>query len=519
MSGRVRTSKERELQLDALYDQLSGSVDRRREKWRVLRLGLAVSMRLPVNPKDTPAELSAGVRRDGAEYRLQQVTGEGKSGEELESLDLTDALRALLGALHDRDLFDRTKEPDGFESLLEFHIDRGLGVLHEAWRADGDLYSAMTRLLAPPSERAVKTQATDEVSNVVAAFAELQIIVRPRGEPVVGPRLTHYALFVPDPNDYDRILAGLNKLAFVLGQRADTLTVHQGAVGGAAEAGKVLTLAVPRPRASWRSPGADALRLALDQRPAALRLPLAFGVDPMGAPFFGDLAEAPHLLLGGSTGSGKSVALHGLLCGLIRLPPTQLRLHLCDAKGTELVPYQGLEVLGGQPVATTAEAIHDRVNALVEHMESYYVRLQQWGHQNHYAAWDAGHREQPSEVLVIDELTDLLMARPQAEAALVRLAQMGRAAGVHLILATQRPDARTLSGNLRTNIPARAALAVQRASESQIILGVKGAEALLPPGDMLVLMKGGAPARAHAYDLRPDDVASAVRNAPKRTTS
>ncbi|MCK6517498.1 DUF1832 domain-containing protein, partial [Myxococcota bacterium] len=329
--------------------------------------------------------------------------------------------------------------------------------------------------------------------------------------------LTHYPLFVPDPNDYDRILMGLNKLAFVLGLKEDTLTVSQGAPGGGAELGKVLTLAVPRPRESWSRPGYDALRRAIEGAPPGLRLPLALGVTPLGEPFVQDLAEAPHLLLGGSTGSGKSVALHGLLCGLLTVPPSRLRLHLCDAKGTELVAYRGVGQLYNEEVATDPKAIHDRVLALVEHMETRFAALQARGHRDHYAAWDAGEQDEPSRVLVIDELTDLLMSRPQAEDQLVRLAQKGRAAGVHLLLATQRPDARTLTGNLRSNVPGRVALAVQRASESMIILGAKGAEALLPPGDMLVTLKNATPARAHAYDIRPDDVASAVRAAPKRT--
>jgi S-DNA-T family DNA segregation ATPase FtsK/SpoIIIE len=521
MNGRVKTSKVDEQTIDQLADLLSGGggiIGRGREKWRVLRLALAVSMRLPVNPKDAPKELTQRLSRDGSEYRLQQVTGEGRRGGTASDLDLTDTLRAMLGVLHQRDLFAPIA-PDGdndeLETLLEFHLHRGLSALQRERDATKDWYSALARLLAPPSEEAKSAEANADTARIVAGFLELNVIVQPRGAPVVGPRLTHYALFVPDPHDYDRILAGLNKLAFVLGLREDTLTVTQGALGAADEA-KVLTLAVPRPKESWSHPGYDALRRGIEG--TSCRLPLALGVTPLGAPFVQDLAEAPHLLLGGSTGSGKSVALHGLLCGLLTVPQDRLRLHLCDAKGTELADYKGVPQLHGDEVATRPEDIHAQVKALVEHMDARFERLKAQGHRDHYAAWDAGQRDEPSRVLVIDELTDLLMERPQAEEPLVRLAQKGRAAGVHLILATQRPDARTLTGNLRTNIPARVALAVQRASESMIILGAKGAEALLPPGDMLVTIKSAAPARAHAYDIRPDDVASAVRVARNRTS-
>lgn len=522
MSGRVRTSHRSEAIIERLLsaDEISGGMSRGLFKWHALRLALAVSMRLPVDPKASPADLIRDLPRDGAEYRLQQVTGAGKIGRQPNDLDLTDALRAMLGVLHQRDLYaplGDDSEPAPFESLLEFHIHRGLSTLQREHDATRDWHTALVRLLAPPTDEAKAEDANAAFGRVVSGLQELNIVVRPRGEPVVGPRLTHYPLFVPDPNDYDRILMGLNKLAFVLGLKEDTLTVSQGAPGGGAELGKVLTLAVPRPRESWSRPGYDALRRAIEGAPPGLRLPLALGVTPLGEPFVQDLAEAPHLLLGGSTGSGKSVALHGLLCGLLTVPPSRLRLHLCDAKGTELVAYRGVGQLYNEEVATDPKAIHDRVLALVEHMETRFAALQARGHRDHYAAWDAGEQDEPSRVLVIDELTDLLMSRPQAEDQLVRLAQKGRAAGVHLLLATQRPDARTLTGNLRSNVPGRVALAVQRASESMIILGAKGAEALLPPGDMLVTLKNATPARAHAYDIRPDDVASAVRAAPKRT--
>lgn len=505
------TSAETERRLDRVLAELApDALGDRTAKWRVLRLGLAVSLRSPVNPLWVP-EGRSGSRAGGAEYRLTQVTGEGKKGDALEEADLTDALRAMLGVLHERDLFAPEHREGLFASLLEFHIERGLEELVRVWEEEHELGLALVRLLAPPGQALVQAVGELAAEQIVRAFLEQGVVVRNTQPAQPGPRLTHVPLYVPDATDYDRIVGGLNTLAFTLGLPQDSLSLDTGdGAGGSTGEAKTLTLLVPRPRETWQSPGYAALRAELGRVPAGLRLPLALGVNTRGQPLVLDLGQAPHVLIGGSTGSGKSVVLHGILCGLLLHSGEPLRLHLCDAKGTELGDYQGAPKVAR--VATRVEDIVEVVGGLVQTMDERFRELGARGLRDIVQA-----REQkldwPCELLVLDELTDLLMQAPRAEADLVRLAQKGRGAGIHLILATQRPDAKTLPGNLRSNVPARVALAVQKATESTIILDERGAESLMPPGDMLVRWPGRPVQRAHGYLIRPEDLRHVLRAA------
>ncbi len=505
MSDRIRTSaRDEEIIRRVLLGLDPDGVADTPEKWRVMRLALAVSMRLPVQSDDDLAGLGQRDRSHGSEYRLQQVTGEGKSGESASLEDLTDLLRAMLGVLHDCDLFHPDTRDSQFARLLEFHLERGLSELDRQWNEEDDLAGVLTRLLAPPKPGLIQVAADISAERLPSAFWELGIVVELRGLAVNGPRLTHVSLHVPNANDLDRIAAGLNRLAFVLGLRPGSLAVSP------SDQPKTLVLSFPRPRETWEVPGYEALQRALKNVDADWALPLALGVDQWGHPVCRDLAKAPHLLLGGATGSGKSVALHALLCGLILVRrPQDLQLVLCDAKGTELTPYGDAPHTLGK-IASTATAIAARIDTLASEMDERYVAMKKRGVRDVSEARRKG-LNLPYQVLVIDELADLLLQTPSAEDGLVRVAQKGRAAGLHLILATQRPDSRTFSGLLRSNVPARVALAVQRTSESQIILGESGAQALLPPGDMLLRWSAGDAVRAHGYDMRPDDVAHAMR--------
>ena len=232
-------------------------------------------------------------------------------------------------------------------------------------------------------------------------------------------------------------------------------------------------------------------------------LPLVLGVDSVGKPVISDLTRMPHLLIAGATGSGKSVALHSIILSLLcRLSPDELKLVLIDPKRIELRAYNDIAHLAC-PIVTEPSAAVRTLQWLVETMEQRYAWLAQKGVRSitdyHVRYGRQGRLDMPFMVVIIDELADLMMStRDRIEPGLVRLAQMARAAGIHLIVATQRPSVDVITGLIKVNFVSRIALRVTGTVDSRIIIDVPGAEKLLGYGDMLVLSPGMLmPLRVH----------------------
>ncbi|BFH76067.1 hypothetical protein TthTF19_12220 [Thermus thermophilus] len=222
-------------------------------------------------------------------------------------------------------------------------------------------------------------------------------------------------------------------------------------------------------------------------------LPLVLGKSIEGEIWVKDLAKMPHLLIAGSTGSGKSVAINVLLHSLLfKHLPTTLRLLLIDPKMVELTPYEGIPHLV-RPVVTSPEEAAGVLQGAVAHMERRYRLMSQVGARNleQYNAKVGPEEALPYLVIVVDELADLMMTAPkEVEAAILRLAQMARATGMHLILATQRPSVDILTSLIKVNIPARLAFAVSSGFDSRTILDAQGAERLIGQGDALFHQPG-----------------------------
>ena len=203
-----------------------------------------------------------------------------------------------------------------------------------------------------------------------------------------------------------------------------------------------------------------------------------------------NLVEMPHLLVAGSTGSGKSIALNSMIVSLLyQASPQNLRLELIDPKMVEFSHFRGLPHLHGEVVTESDEAINV-LNGLTDTMDQRYRLLNENNSRNitEYNAAKADIEMIPHIVLVIDELADLLMQEGKiAEEPIVRLAQKARAAGIHLIMATQRPTADVITGLIKTNVPARLAFRVSSNVDSRVILNQKGAESLQGKGDGLFL--------------------------------
>ncbi|MEF3168439.1 MAG: DNA translocase FtsK [Deltaproteobacteria bacterium] len=222
-------------------------------------------------------------------------------------------------------------------------------------------------------------------------------------------------------------------------------------------------------------------------------LPLALGHDIVGVPVVTDLAKMPHLLIAGATGTGKSVGLNAMICSLLyRHTPERLRLLMIDPKRIELSLYDNIPHLIHPVVSEPKEATRALRWAVLE-MERRYQILESAQARNLEGYNKSADSPLPYLVVIIDELADLMMvSSKEVEGAIARLAQMARAAGIHLLIATQRPSVDVLTGLIKANFPARISFKVSSKVDSRTILDVIGAERLLGMGDMLFLPPGSS---------------------------
>ena len=276
------------------------------------------------------------------------------------------------------------------------------------------------------------------------------------------------------------------------------------------------------------------------------KLALVLGKDIGGGPVIADLARMPHLLVAGTTGSGKSVAINTMILSLLyRLPPEKCRFIMVDPKMLELSIYEGIPHLLAPVVTDPSKAVvalkwavremEDRYRAMsklgVRNIDGYNARLKEARETGEVLTRrvqtgfdpDTGKpifEEQPIDltelpyiVVIVDEMADLmLVAGKDIEAAIQRLAQMARAAGIHIIMATQRPSVDVITGTIKANFPTRISFQVTSKIDSRTILGEQGAEQLLGQGDMLYMAGGGRITRVHGPFVRDEEVEQVVRH-------
>ncbi len=485
---------------DVVQAIIRGGLRARVDQWTVARIALARSLQDPESPsrKDYVANPQ---RKDGIELHSPQLLGEGKGPEE----DFTDAFRAVLSLYEGEDLF---ADEDAFHDALQRHVRRGLALLRAEWAEGQDFPRYLLEQLyfeRGHSDEPGQTGAELLGEKLERALEQLGIsasIIAAQD----GPRLTRFTLELTELEDLDRLRRGLAKLAFALGFGQESLTT------ALAPGERRVFLHVPRPSSTWETvlwpKVAEQLHKAKYKK--AL-LPVGLGTDILGDAFVFDLAEAPHLFVGGTTGSGKSMCLHAILLSLLaaELVPELL---LIDPKAVEFSAYGNLDILRSGGVVTSPESALIALEDLVSEMEDRQLRFARLDARNLAEANARGAGLKPI-VVIVDELGDLFLTKREIEVPLIRLAQKARSAGIHLVLATQRPEAATFPGLLRSNIPSRIALTVQKAAESRIILDEGGAEGLLMRGDMLVKLAGQPTVRAHGCRIDPADIASAVRAA------
>jgi len=241
-------------------------------------------------------------------------------------------------------------------------------------------------------------------------------------------------------------------------------------------------------------------------------LTIALGKDISGNPVITDLRKLPHLLIAGSTGSGKSIFLHSVILSLIyKSTPKEVKFLMIDPKRIELSVYEGIPYLL-HPVVLDPKTATKALRWLVSEMERRYTIFEEVGARNLESYNENFEKKLPYIVLIIDELADLmLISLKEVETLLTRLAQMARAAGIHLLVATQRPSVDVITGTIKVNFPARISFQVTSKVDSRTILDTHGAERLLGAGDMLFMPPGSSHLeRIHAPFISEKEIKNIV---------
>ena len=325
---------------------------------------------------------------------------------------------------------------------------------------------------------------------------------------IAGPRVTRYELQLAPGTKVGKVANLKDDLSYAL---ATTEIRILAPIPGKSAVG----VEVPN-----LSPNLVTLGDIYDDLPqSASPLSVWLGKDISGAAVWADLARMPHILIAGTTGSGKSGCINTILTSiLLRATPDEVRLILIDPKKIELSYYESIPHLLTPVVSSPKEAAAVLLNVVTE-MDRRYERLSQVRARNlpeaNRAFRKRGEEELPYLLVVIDELADLMMVSPQGvEDCIIRLAQKSRAVGIHLVLATQRPSVDVITGMIKANVPSRIAFAVSSQTDSRVILDANGAESLLGQGDMLFKPLGTSRLqRVQGAYVTEDEVALVVEQA------
>jgi len=295
-----------------------------------------------------------------------------------------------------------------------------------------------------------------------------------------GPSITRYELKPERGVKISRISALADDIALAL---AATSVRIEAPIPGKSAVG------IEVPNAQTSIVAISEILSAIPQRGTVPPLHMALGKDITGRPVFGDLGKMPHLLVAGATGSGKSVCLNGIIASLlVSATPDQVQMLFIDPKRVELTVYNGIPHLI-KDVITDARLAAGALYEMTREMDSRYERFAKAGVRK-IEEYNAKYPDEtlPFIVIVIDELADLMLIAPaKVETTICRLAQLARATGIHLVVATQRPSVDVITGIIKANVPSRIAFAVSSQVDSRTILDMVGAERLLGRGDMLYL--------------------------------
>ncbi len=406
---------------------------------------------------------------------------------------------------------ERRKKKNAAEALEEATA-QVTAEIASAMAAGGDSYSYPPVTLLEENVQDNYIEAGAELRSTAQRLAETLRsfgVDAAAGDVIRGPAITQYEF----------TLAQGVKLSKVT-NLADDIALALGAVGvriaPIPDKSSVVGIEVPN-----RAVSPVLIRDVIESRTFAVhksQVAFAVGRDINNRDIVGDIARLPHLLIAGTTGSGKSVCTNSLIISLLyKSSPDDVRFIMVDPKMVELAPYNGIPHLL-IPVVTDPKKAAGALQWAVYEMMKRYKTFSELGvkkleEYNALAAQREDVQHMASVVVVIDELADLMtVAAKEVEESICRVAQMGRAAGVHLVIATQRPSADVITGLMKANIPSRIAFAVASSLESRIILDNTGAEKLVGKGDMLYApLGGGKPQRVQGCFISPEEIEEVVR--------
>lgn len=393
------------------------------------------------------------------------------------------------------------QRPDNFEG----YIFPSLDLLEDPQEGFGDSIEELVRQQAVELEETLQMYGIDgEVSGIEA-----------------GPTITLYSIDLAPGNKVSSINSVSSDIARSLG--APNIRIVPNTAGR-----KTVGIEVPNQERETVS----IKELMSSKKSEKMKLPMFLGKDASGEPMVEDLTKMPHMLVAGTTGSGKSVCINSIIAGwMYTKRPDELKLILVDPKMVELSQFSDIPHLAC-PVVTEMGRAAAILEWAVARMEERYQVFRSLGvrdllgfneltEDEIYNILDPQTEEErariptklPYIVFIIDELADLMMTAKDVEQAIVRIAQKARAVGIHLILSTQRPEAKVLTGLIKSNMPCRVAFKVSSGMDSRIVLDMKGAELLLGNGDMLYISPGTTTAnRSQGTFVSPKEIRSIVKH-------
>lgn len=437
-----------------------------------------------------------------------------------------------LGKLVPSSLFGTKSEDKGFDKNREFMIKGGvskdLNINQPKMQATGGAskkeellpeslvsntlagndiweYPPLSLLNESPGEKADRGDIKKIASIIEKTLSSFGVEARVV-EVNLGPAVTQYALELALGIKVSKITSLANDLALATEAPTGQIRIEAPIPGR-----NLVGIEIPN-----RSLEVVTLRtmLASDRmQKAKSKLTVALGLDVSGSPISADISKMPHLLVAGTTGSGKSVLINAFIASLLfRASPQEVKLILVDPKRVEFTLYNGIPHLL-TPVIVEPEKILSALRWAMSEMDNRYKLFAERGVRNIDGYNElSGFQALPYIVIVVDELADLMMFAPvDVEDAIARIAQMARATGIHLIIATQRPSVNVITGLIKANIPARIAFNVSSMIDSRVILDTPGAEKLLGRGDMLFIPPEQAkPSRIQGAFITEKEVKKAV---------